>query len=84
MSAATLPSETTGAQATKLRGIASTMRAAAQSFRSLTADGQALESFPAFAGCPAVDSLGAAVTIDHAAIAWLLARGFTITSGGAA
>ena len=70
--------------ATQLRGIARTMRKAVDDFRHVTADGQPLEDSPAFAGAPAVHRVSAAVTIDHACIAWLLARGFTLTPGGAA
>lgn len=65
---------------TKLRRFALVMRKAVDVFRYQTADGQPLEKCaPAF-GHPGTDSIGAAITIDHAAIAWLLARGFTVTT----
>ena len=68
---------------TKLRAIALTTRKACDAFRFVTADGQPLETTPTMFGAPALDSIGAAVTMDHACIAWLLSRGFTVTPGAA-
>jgi hypothetical protein len=57
-------------QATRDRQVALTMRKAVDEFRLHSADRQPHHEAAQFA----------ATTLDHACIAWLLARGFTVTA----